>query len=102
MEDIKSLGHDLYLVQGDLVCIMNGSVDLSTRAGHDKVMHMTGPDFQTREDKPYGPCTILYIYPDVDGRFGRLPRIELQSPKWLQQDIRDMLKRELPEYADEF
>lgn len=105
MEDIRELGYGILLVRGKLAKVMNNSIDLSTQEGRDKLIFMMR-DRDSAEDikrlMPYGPCTIAYIYPEMDGPFGRHHLVARKSPKWLKSEIREMLKKELPEYADEF
>lgn len=102
MDDIRELGYGILLVRGKLVCVMNNALDLSTQAGRDKLFDITRDREDVKRGMPYGPCTIIYIYPEMDGRFGRHHFVARQSPKWLKSEIREMLKKELPEYADEF
>lgn len=105
MEDIRELGHGILLVRGKLAKVMNNAIDLSTQEGRDKLTFMMR-DRNSAEDirrlMPYGPCTIAYIYPEMDGLFGRHHFVARKSPKWLKSEIREMLKQELPKYTSEF
>ena len=83
MEDIRELGYGILLVRGKLAKVMNNSIDLSTQEGRDKLIFMMR-DRDSAED-------IKRLLP-----YGR------GTPKWLKSEIREMLKKELPEYADEF
>lgn len=102
MDDIRELGYGILLVRGKLARVTDNALDLSTQTGRDKLFDITGDREDVKRSMPYGPCTIICIFPEMDGRFGGHHFVARQSPKWLKAEIREMLKKELPEYADEF
>lgn len=102
MPDIKQLDYGLAIVDGHIVKVVKNAVDLSTDIGKEKLAELAAKMGTGLRGMPYGPCTVLYVYPEIDGRMGRHHVIELRSPRWLPLDARDMLKKEMPEYANEF
>lgn len=104
MDDVRLLSKDwnIYLVNGRLVWIMFNAIDPNTDAGMERLI-------QTAEDMSEGPFGMLYgpysvcrLYPREDTPFGYRHTQEVISPKWVPEQLRKLLREELPEHADEF
>lgn len=80
---------------------MNGCIDVSTDDGRDKLVRFVANMNRGIRGMPYGPYTVLYIYPEIDGPCGRKHVKELWDPKCLSDTVRENIRREMPEYASE-
>lgn len=99
-DGMKACGKGTYLVNGRIVRIMKNSIDMSSQEGREKAVRMAAGMGSGPRGLPYGPVTVLYVWPEVDGPIGRKFVGELHRPTDLSDDVREALRKEMPEHAD--
>lgn len=110
MDDVKSVDEirviseewHLYLVNGRLVQVMLNAVDLNTEEGRKKLISTAGSMHKGPFGMVHGPYSVCCLYPRTETPFGYRHTREIISPKWLPMPLRKILRKEMPEHADEF
>lgn len=101
MDEIRSLGHDAYLVHGKVIWIMNDAVDPSSEEGRKFLLVQaeqmtTGITWQTGNKDVTGAM----VYPKSGSPDGTKYPVEPFHFNELPDDVRKKLKKEFPEYVD--
>lgn len=102
--DVRLLSKEwnIYLVNGRLVWIMYDAIDPATDAGMERLIRTANAMDKGPFGMLHGPYSVCRLYPKEDTPFGLRHTKEIIAPKWLPKPLREILRKELPEHADEF
>lgn len=104
MRDIVKLDADLYLVHGRVIgCLDPGLFDADTPEGKAILIDVADRTCRSRVcPRSYGPLTVFYFCkaPKITG--GRFLMANQEHFIKLPDAVKVILRKELPEYADEF
>lgn len=100
--DIKDMGRGTYLVDGRVVRIMDGCIDPSTENGLAAIAKFASDMDKGLFGMLHGPFTVLCVFYKTNGPNGQKYLKEMRHPKALPDDVRERLRGEFPDHADEF
>lgn len=102
MEELRCLGDNVYMAYGNVVRVKDPDVDAATEEGRVDVLsfakNLFGGKFSPR---PWGPLTAGVMLPKVDGPNGKKHVVSCVHFSALPDGAKDILRKELPEYADQ-
>lgn len=103
-DEIRDLGHDAYLINGEVIWVQENAVDPSTEDGRD---FLIGCAEDMKSGDPFvfhracGRLTLMLLYPKCVGPFGFCHTMGPGHYNMLPDDCRMILKEVFPEYATE-
>lgn len=103
MDDIKILGHNVYIAAGRVILMRDDGFDPDDPESQALLLR-TGREAFTRSwDKPrYGDLTVIVLGPLRNGPFGGQGRVmDEMHMHGLPDDVREQLRKEFPDHASE-
>ena len=98
---IRDLGSDVYLIGRTPVRIDDGAIDMSTPEGVQDACRLVRNMGDGPRGIPYGDLTAMTVLPKIDGPAGPKYIRELHRFRDLPDPVREILRKEFPEYASE-
>lgn len=102
--EIRDLGHDAYLVDGEVIWIQEHAVDPNTEEGREYLIRSAQ---SMKTDDPlmsyhvYGPLTMKIVFPKRHSDDDMLYTVGPAHYRDLPDDCRKILREVFPEYASE-
>lgn len=103
MDDIKNLGHNVYIAAGRVILMRDDDFDPNDPVSREFLLRSGREVFMQSWDKPrYGDLTVVVFGPLRNGPFGGQGRVmdEMRMSS-LPDDVREQLRKEFPDHASE-
>lgn len=101
LDGIKSLGHDVYLVDQRIIQIRDNAMDVSLEENQRYLLDLAKGMREMRcFPRFYGPLTVVKLFPKSPSCGTALYRGGIGHANRLPDDVRKLIREEFPDHAE--